>query len=463
MRTLRGRNLRMGSGACKSIIFVTLEPIARQMAGPAIRAFELGLRLSDEVSVTVFTPHKIPVDVVAELKERRNLPGTFQLKSGLSKSQLYNLAAEHDAIFIQANVLKPYPGLAALGKYLTVDLYDPYLFSVLVQYQNSDVAANASYRLMHKVLEQHMVACDFSVCASERQRDYWLGRYCALGRINPDMYSFDPSMRKLIDVIPFGLQEGEPIRRGKGAKGNIEGIPEDAKLLLWGGGIWDWFDPLTVIRAAARASQSLPKLRLFFMGMKSPNPQVPLMDMAVKAKELAKELGVLDRIVFFHEEWTPYDDRVNFLLDADIGVSAHFDLPETRFSFRTRLLDYFWARLPVLTTGGDQLAELIEANHAGRALGYGDVDGWTQAILELLNDPERESSCRRGAEKLAENFVWSKAAEPLRQFLRHPHHLPEYRKVTMPSLVERAQAVYARGGKDLVVKRSKQILEDWMK
>ncbi len=457
----------MGTGtsvdSCKSIIFVTLEPIARQMAGPAIRAFELGLTLSDEVSVTVFTPHKIPEEVVRELKESRNLPDNFQLKGGLSKSALYNLAAKHDAIFIQANVLKPYPGLAALGKYLTVDLYDPYLFSILVQYQTSDVAANASYRLMHKVLEQHMVACDFAVCASERQRDYWMGRFCALGRINPDMYSFDPSMRKLIDVIPFGLQEGEPKRRGKGAKGNIEGIGENDKLLLWGGGIWDWFDPLTVIRAAARASETIPNLRLFFMGMKSPNPQVPLMPMAVKAKELAKELNVLNRIVFFHEEWTPYEDRVNFLLDADIGVSAHFDLPETRFSFRTRLLDYFWANLPVLTTGGDQLAELIESHNAGRALGYGDVDGWVQAISELVNDPEREKQCRQGARKLAENFVWSKAAMPLRQFLRQPHHLPEYRKVTMPSFVERAQAVYARGGKDLVVKRSKQIIEDWMK
>ncbi len=449
--------------ACKSIIFVTLEPIARQMAGPAIRAFELGLTLSDEVDVTVFTPHKIPDDVILELKERRNLPDNFQLRSALSKSALYNLAAKHDAIFIQANVLKPYPGLAALGKYLTVDLYDPYLFSILVQYQNSDVAANASYRLMHKVLEQHMVACDFSVCASERQRDYWLGRYCALGRINPDMYAFDPSMRKLIDCIPFGLQEGEPVRRGKGAKGNIEGIGENDKLLLWGGGIWDWFDPLTVIRAAARASEKIPNLRLFFMGMKSPNPQVPLMPMAVKAKQLAAELNVLNRIVFFHEEWTPYEERVNYLLDADIGVSAHFDLPETRFSFRTRLLDYFWARLPVLTTGGDQLAELIESHQAGRSLDYGDVDGWVRAIGELLDNPERERKCREGARKLAENFVWSKAAMPLRNFLREPHHLPEYKKVTMPSFVERAQAVYARGGKDLVVKRSKQILEDWMK
>lgn len=453
----------MANAPCKSIIFVTLEPIARQMAGPAIRAFELGLALSNEFSVTVFSPHNTSDEVLQELREKRSLPESFKLVTGGNKTQLYNLAGQHDAIFIQANVLKPYPGLASLGKYLTVDLYDPYLFSILVQYETNDVAANASYRLMHKVLEQHMVACDFSVCASERQRDYWIGRFCALGRVNPDMYAFDPSMRKLIDCIPFGTQDGKPERLGLGAKGNIPGIEADCKLMLWGGGIWDWFDPLTVIRAAAKASETIPNLRLFFMGMKSPNPQVPLMDMAIKAKELAIELNVINRIVFFHEEWTPYEERVNFLLDADIGVSAHFDLPETRFSFRTRLLDYFWANLPVLTTGGDQLAELIEANNAGRALDYGDVDGWVNAITELLSDREREEQCRQGSKKLAENFVWSKSVAPLRKFLQQPHHLPEFKRVTMPTLVERAQAVYARGGKDLVVKRSKQILDDWLK
>ncbi|HEY9786897.1 MAG TPA: hypothetical protein V6D17_16015, partial [Candidatus Obscuribacterales bacterium] len=158
------------------------------MAGPAIRAFELGLALSDEFDVTVFSPHRASSAFEAEVRAKRRLPPAFHLVTGASKAQLNNLAYQADAIFIQANVLKPNPGLASLGKYLIVDLYDPYLFSVLVQYQTNDVAADASFRLMHKVLEQHMVSCDFSVCASERQRDYWIGRYCALGRITPDMY-----------------------------------------------------------------------------------------------------------------------------------------------------------------------------------------------------------------------------------------------------------------------------------
>ncbi|HEY9785086.1 MAG TPA: hypothetical protein V6D17_06765, partial [Candidatus Obscuribacterales bacterium] len=178
---------------------------------------------------------------------------------------------------------------------------------------------------------------------------------------------------------------------------------------------------------------------------------------------LAADLGLLNKHVFFHDQWIEYEDRVNYLLDADAGVSAHFDLPETRFSFRTRLLDYLWARLPILTTGGDQLAEMIESHAAGNALGYGDVAGWEKAILKLLTSKNWEEKCRRGSDELAQKFVWSKAVEPLRVFLRNPYHLPEYKKVTMPSLIERAQAVYARGGKELVIQRSRQIIDEWLR
>ena len=40
----------------------------------------------------------------------------------------------------------------------------------------------------------------------------------------------------------------------------------------------------------------------------------------------------------------PYDERADYLLDADVGVSTHFPHIETEFSFRTRILDYLWAR-----------------------------------------------------------------------------------------------------------------------
>lgn len=426
------------------------------MAGPAIRAMELGKRLADEFDVTISSP--CPTDLPA-LDE-----ANFMLRCGLSKSALYELARSCDIIYLQANVLKPYPALASLGKYLVVDLYDPYLLSVLAQYADDPVSSSASYRLMHKVLEKHMTVCDFSICASERQRDYWLGRYCSIGRLTPAIYKYDPSFRKLIDVVPFGLPATPPVRNGAGLKGLFPGISKDDFVLIWGGGIWEWFDPLTVIEAVYLLSKSHPQLKLFFMGWKSPNPQVPLMPVAIKAKEHARIRGMLDNKVFFHDSWVPYENRVNFLLDADVAVSAHFDLPETRFAFRTRILDYFWAGLPIITTCGDQLADMINTQEAGVTLPYADPAAWAKAISQLMDDNMLLQHYRHGSRHLADQFVWDKAVQPLTSFCREPYHLPSYSPVRMPSLVERARAVYSRGGTDLVLKRSKVALEDiWRK
>ena len=43
----------------------------------------------------------------------------------------------------------------------------------------------------------------------------------------------------------------------------------------------------------------------------------------------------------------------------------HLDHVETAFSFRTRVLDYLWASLPVVTTAGDAMAMLVTGSGAG--------------------------------------------------------------------------------------------------
>ena len=92
-----------------------------------------------------------------------------------------------------------------------------------------------------------------------------------------------------------------------GLRADFEQITEKDFVLLWGGGVWDWFDPLTVIKAVEQLSQKRDDIKLVFMGIKSPNPKVPLMQMAVKSQALAAELGVLNKSVFFSEQWIPYE------------------------------------------------------------------------------------------------------------------------------------------------------------
>lgn len=443
----------------KKIMLVTLEPVSKTMAGPAIRCLELAKQLACEFDVSLLSP--VPIEKESRLEEEKC--AGVKVITGLGRSGMYNQAMKCDILVIQSNVLKPFPKLAELGKYLAVDLYDPYLFAVLVQYQDDPVTGSASYRMMHGVLNQHMISADFSMCASETQRDYWLGRYCTLGRLTPEVYKFDPSLRSLIDVVPFGLQTKPIERNGPGIRNNKFGITDKDKILLWGGGIWDWFDPLTVIEAVNLAKDKVPELKLYFMGWKSPNPKVEVMDMAHKAKQLSKDLGIIDKHVFFEDDWIPYDERVNYLLDADIAVSSHFDLPETRFSFRTRILDYLYAGLPVLTTGGDTLGDQIEQCGAGFALPYKDPQSWAESIVKILSDEQLKDSLSESAKSLAKEYSWDKTSKALVNFCRDPHKMPSHIEPTMPNIVERARAVYSRGGTDLVLKRSKEIITDLFK
>jgi glycosyltransferase involved in cell wall biosynthesis len=242
----------------------------------------------------------------------------------------------------------------------------------------------------------------------------------ALGRIDPESADADPSLRDLIDVVPFGLEAEPAVASAPALKGVVPGIGENDKVLLWGGGIWNWFDPLTPIRAVHELSRERDDVKLFFLGVKHPNPGVHQTAMTEQAVRLADELGLRDRFVFFNFGWVPYAERANYLLEADVGISSHPDTVETRFSFRTRLLDYFWAGLPTVATEGDVLSDLVRERNLGRAVPVGDVGAWVEALRELLDDPAEQTEVRRNVEAARAQFAWPNVVEPLARLVAVP-------------------------------------------
>jgi hypothetical protein len=139
--------------------------------------------------------------------------------------------------------------------------------------------------------------------------------------------------------------------------------------------------------------------------------------------------------VFFNEGWVEYADRQNYLLEADIGVSVHLDHVETEFSFRTRILDYFWASLPVVATRGDSLAELIDHHQVGLTVPSGDVDALEAALYALLSDDVQRAECRKNMPDLCAQYAWSKVLTPLVEFCRAPRRAPDLLDPDMAALV----------------------------
>jgi hypothetical protein len=400
----------------RRVTLLCSDSIGPSMAGPGIRAVELARALGDRFDVTVLARQVTgPVDLEATIGE-------------LAHDRLRALASGPDPIVLQGPLTDWFPEVLAGSAPVAIDLYDPMNLEAL---EHPNAATNVPYTV--RLLVDQIARGDYFMCASERQRDYWLGMLAACGRVDAIAYGEDPDLRALIDVVPFGLPHEAPIRSGPGPRDDIDGIGPNDPLFVWNGGLWDWFDPETLLAATALARESRPDIRVLFMGVQRPGEDAP----SAAAQSLMRrsdELGLTGTHVFFRS-WTPYESRHNTYLDATAAVSLHHAHLESRFSFRTRLLDCLWATVPILGTEGDVLAELVRDEHLGLTVRPGDVDGVAQALLALANDRDGVTTrARVELAAVAPRFRWSAATLPLAAWLDRAERRPRHPRPDLPAM-----------------------------
>lgn len=399
----------------RRILVVTPDVLARKMAGPAIRVWQIANALASR--------HLVQLASTATTCE---LSSSMFEVSAPDDRGLVELVDRAEIVIIQGFAMEGRQYFRREDKVLLVDLYDPLHLEQLELFKDdSDEHRRVTVRGATRVLNEQLVRGDFFVCASAKQRDFWLGQLAALGRVNHVSYDDDNRLHSLIDVVPFGLPDEPPVSSGPAIKGIVRGIDEEDEVILWGGGIYNWFDPISLIHAVDRLKERRPSVRLFFMGLRHPNPDVAEMRIATEVRRLAKQLRLTDRFVFFNEGWVPYEERQNYLLEASIGVSTHFDHLETEFSFRTRILDYIWARLPIVATDGDWFADLIVKEQLGLVVPALDVDALEEALFRLLTETRLADHCREQLERVRQEFAWSRVLEPVISFCRDARRAPD--------------------------------------
>ena len=160
--------------------------------------------------------------------------------------------------------------------------------------------------------------------------------------------------------------------------------------------IWNWFDPLTVIRAVARLAERRDDVKLLFLGMTASRAAPSTaMTMADRARALAHGARTATGVRSSSTaRWVPYDEREAWFAEADLGVSAHStpsrrgsrsapgcsttSRPGRRSSSRAATCSRSWS----------------EARGLGRVVEPGDVEGWTAALEELLDDDGAYAAAR---------------------------------------------------------------------
>ena len=376
------------------IALLSSEPIRPRMAGIGIRYLEFARRLPahglEAVLVSPAEPGETAALGLAGVEVRR-----------FERGRLAAILGDCDAAVAQGqlanDLVLEMPGLP-----VAIDLYDPWLIENFAYFETLGLDP---WRNDHATWALQMSRGDFFLCSSEEQRTFYLGFLAALGRVNPERIAGDPDLATLVQPVPFGVPGELPPHRPV--------LPPrtagEARLLF--GGLYDWYDPWTLLDALARLDRPWTLLLI-----RNPNPEGTPQRLFAEVESRCRTLGWWGSRVQVRD-WVPAERRYDLLRDVDLLVAPHKPSLETRLSLRTRFLDALAAGCPVVTSEGGAMSRLLTDHHAGWVAPVGDAPALARVLAEALDHPE---SRRAGARELAAAFEWDRVLEPLVRFCREP-------------------------------------------
>jgi glycosyltransferase involved in cell wall biosynthesis len=397
----------------KIILIVSGDVIGNKMAGPGMRYFNIANILSGIFSnVVLACPNQVGMDfklaypsICFDYYESPEDVINILLKNSVDFIFVQNLS--FDVVYhAMKNKVK-----------IIYDLYNPSPIEYTSELNHGGKSFQEGYRSLLNSTFLYARSGSYFVAANERQRDFWMGILAQGGYLIPEFKNTVNNIDSIIGLLPFGISNSQPVKTEKALRNVIEGIDDKSKIILWTGGVWDWFDPITVIKAVKELYLINPNIKMVFYGVQHPNKSVKQKNMLDKARKLSDTLGLTGLCIFFLDGWVDNIKRQNYLLESDILVSAHFDTLETRYSFRTRILDHFWAEKPTVCTEGDYFAKEIEERKLGYTVKYRDVEGWKDAILKVINEKNHTAEIIKNIKKYRVNYYWSNTCACLVKYM----------------------------------------------
>jgi glycosyltransferase involved in cell wall biosynthesis len=378
------------------IMVLAAGPMDERLAGPEIRALEFTKALSKDFEVTLLAQRSEPTtrDGVRVLPARRQVVASEAARADVVLSPFlppYLLA------------LKPLLKFSAIS-----DQYDPYELE-LATLPNKN--RERHLRTLVKFRALQLRQADVVLCAAERQREA-LTRAASQEVVRGERLRIEPV------VIPFGIS---PPPSGTGRRRLREHFPAigaDDKVIIWWGSVWKWLDAETVIQAVGEIAQHRADIKLVITAGQPPNKNSSKFDATESAVALARDLGLDGRSVFFLQDWIPYEERYDYLKDADLGITLHRSDQEARLAARARYMDYLSVGIPCVLGRGDEVADDFETAGYAVLVDQPDPSSLARQLLALLDDPTELERRRAAGMRLAQERQWSAIGEHLRAVVR---------------------------------------------
>lgn len=321
---------------------------------------------------------------------------------------------------------------------LVLDCYVPIYIEVSAR-ESADIAteySNYSHDILHhnKALKRG----DYFLCANTPQKHMYMGALGALGVLNPYSYSKDRIL-----VVPFGVESELNIEHPHNPYLEL-GVKKDDFVLLWFGGLYPWFNIKPLLNTIKKLSSEKKNFKFVIVGGKNPfNSHPDFIKQYVTTHEFMEENNLLNTSVYF-VDWVDFSDRINWYQHANAVISINNVGEENVYSWRTRVMDYVWGEVPMITNGGDPLSDELIENNA--AIKLDDIDESTlyETLAGITKNEKVITSAKSNLLKQKERFHWENVVAPLANKLNRGDHpyLEEklFRQETNADTMESVQA-----------------------
>ena len=287
---------------------------------------------------------------------------------------------------------------------LILDCYVPIYIEMSARKSNDIEGEYEAFNIEIERWEQVLLRGDVFLCANEAQKKFYEGVLAAVGKINPVTYGDD-----MIEIVPYGIYREKPTAKSKPVTKLLR--DKSALKVLWFGGIYPWFDLNNLIEAIGKVAKDMP-CELTIVGAKNPFNSHP--DFLRKYDEIVEFInnGSYEHIIHM-VDWVDFKDRADWYLDSDIVLVVNEEGPENKLAWRTRLVDFVWADLPILTNGGDPLGEMLLNVNAAAQLEGLSTDQIARSIRSLANDKSKVSTLRENVQIVRNGLFWDVATKPV--------------------------------------------------
>ncbi len=178
-------------------------------------------------------------------------------------------------------------------------------------------------------------------------------------------------------------------------------------VVMWVGGFYPWHDLDLLLDSFAQVLQKQPNARLILVGDGQTQPSI-----ARKIIENGLQHAVIMTGPIAHS------NVPEMLSIADVAVvpSAPVTAGHGGTGTPLKLFEYMAAAKAIVATAVNQATEVIRDGHNGLLVEAGDINGFTEAVLTLLNDPaERARLGHNAREQAVKHYSWEQYTKRLEE------------------------------------------------